>query len=104
MSEATDGPHAFYAIYKPTIRERFWRASGFRHANAERPDSDEEGWAPGWLAVNTFAHLGWLDRLRLLISGNVEIECFVKTDVSIGKSRAVSSVGILPPGKRGSYD
>ena len=89
------------AYYKPpTFWEKFWPRLGFHHAHAPRPDEDElkdNGWAPSWFMVETYVHLDWVDRLRLLISGKLHVEQSVKTDVVISKSSATSGFGILPP-------
>jgi hypothetical protein len=95
MSEATH--HAYCAEYRPSI----WNRLGFCSCSAPCPDADEfaEGWAPSWLMVETRVHLGWKDRLRVLISGNLMTDCAVKTDVPIARSRATSVVSVLPPGR-----
>jgi hypothetical protein len=98
MSDTTDlRPNAFYAPYKRTI----WDRLGFGHRTPARQDPDEfaPGWAPSWFIVNTRAHLDWKDRFRVMISGNLIVECAVKTDVTIQRSEAVSGIGILPPGR-----
>lgn len=96
MPETTGG-HAFYKL--PTFQERWWPRLGFRCGHAPRPDEDElkEGWAPSWFVVETYVRLGWLDRLRVLISGKLHLDHAIKTDVEIGKSFSTSDVGILPP-------
>lgn len=93
----TTGIHAYYK--SPTFWQLLWPRLGFRRGHAPRPDEDEltEGWAPSWFVVETYVSLGWLDRIRVLISGKLHIDNAIKTDVEIGKSRATSSVGILPP-------
>jgi hypothetical protein len=90
--ELTQG---FCTKFKPTI----WHRLGFGECSAPRPDSEEtlEGYAPSWFIVGTRIHLGWQDRLRMLITGNLMVECAVKTDVAISKSKASSAVSVLPP-------
>jgi hypothetical protein len=98
VSTSIESGHAYYA--KPTIAQKLWIFLGFRKGHAPRPDEDElkDGWAPSWFCVETYIHLDWSDRLRVLISGNLHIDHAIKTDLPINKSNAVSAVGILPPG------
>lgn len=97
--EAVNASRAYYA--PEPFRVRFWRRLGFHWGHVPyQDDSEEEGWAPDSLIVETGVHLDWLDRIRVLISGNLHVGQRVKTDVSIGRSRAVSRVGVLPPGTK----
>jgi hypothetical protein len=94
-TEATRG--SFYA--PQPLRKRVWRWLGFKHACADRPEEDEEaeGWAPSWFIVETWVHLDWKDRIRILLSGKLHVEQAVKTDVPISRSRSTSAVGVLSP-------
>ena len=58
---------------------------------------EEPGFAPGALITDTVAHLDFLDRLRVLVSGKVRIEVSTKTDVLVKKSKSMSAVGVMPP-------
>lgn len=89
----------FCEEFKPTI----WQRLGFGECRAPRPDDEEhlEGYAPSWFMVVTRAHLDWKDRLRLLVTGNLMVECALKTDVAIGKSKASTAVSILRPCRKG---
>ncbi len=97
MTEDTATHGVYY--HEPTWRERFWPRLGFHHAHAPRPDEDElkDGWAESWFVVETYVTLDWLDRLRVLVSGKLHVDHAIKTDVPIGRSQAVSAIGILPP-------
>lgn len=99
VDNAAEG-RVFFA--RETFRERLSRAFGYHHGHALRPGHEEEadGWAPSWFIVETWVHLDWVDRLRLLVSGNLHVEQAIKTDVPINRSRSTSGVGILAPGKR----
>ncbi len=98
-SEAANTSHAYYA--REPFWGRFWRKLGFHWGHVPYlDDSEEEGWAPGSFIVETGVHLDWGDRVRVLISGNLHVGQRVKTDVLIGRSKAVSRVGILPPGTK----
>lgn len=67
----TEGTQAFCVEYKPTLRERFWRKLGFRfHLGEHEPD---EPWL-GWMQTRSALHLDWRDRLRLLISGRLNLQ------------------------------
>lgn len=93
----SDNYDVFYSITHPTI----WQRLGYHHARAPRADGDElaEGFAPSWFMVETFIRLDWRDWLRLIFSKNLHIQCAIKTDKIIEKSRATSAIGVLPPGK-----
>lgn len=90
------GGGAFYAVHHPTI----WQRLGFGRCRAPRPEEDEyaEGFAPSWLVTGVVCHLDWRDRLRVLVSGNLHVECALKTDVVVERSRSTSAVSVLPPG------
>jgi hypothetical protein len=89
MSEATQNTvesQAFYA--RPTFRDKFWRALGFRYHLGEEPPNAEN--LAGWIKTDCFLHLGWLDRLRFLVSGRLFVAVTVSTDTpspTICKSR-----------------
>lgn len=85
----------YCAVYKPTI----WERLGFRSAYLHRPEEEEheEGYAPSWFITETYAHFDWVDRLRILVSGNVHVHCAIKTDVIINKSKATSAVAVMAP-------
>ncbi|MDE2469422.1 MAG: hypothetical protein KGL35_11915 [Bradyrhizobium sp.] len=86
----------YCAAYKPTI----WQRLGFGTCRAPRPDVEDEAseWAPAWHIVAVRIHLDWKDRIRTLISGNLMVESCLQTDVPIGRSKAATEIGILPPG------
>lgn len=81
-------------------RKTIWNRLGFRHGHAPRGEQDSElpGWAPGWLVTDTRIHLGWSDRLRVLISGKLHVESFTKTDVVVSRALTTTGIGVLPPG------
>lgn len=74
MTEATEG--AFY--HKPTMRQRFWRAAGFSYHLGEDPEGIEA--LSGWMRTDLHLHFGWVDRLRLLLTGKLFIASTVHTD------------------------
>jgi hypothetical protein len=86
----------YYTVSKPTI----WQRLGFGRAHAERPEEleREEGFAPSWFITETYGHFSFLDRVRILVSGNIHVQCAIKTDQIIEKSKAVSAISVLKPG------
>jgi hypothetical protein len=66
-----------------------------------QPDPEwVEGFTPGYCRNRTVMVLDWKDRLRVLVSGRVNLEQVHQTDVQIGKLKTVGTVCILPPGFR----
>jgi hypothetical protein len=88
---------SYYSACKPTI----WNRLGFREAFLHRPEEDEyeEGYAHSWFTTETYAHFCFVDRLRILLSGNIHVHCSIKTDAAIHRSRAISAVAVMAPGK-----
>lgn len=94
------------AGYDPPWPMRLWRRLGFRMARATRDIEDDaeeraraDGFVPGYLITRTVATIDWRDRLRLLVSGRLEVEVATQTDVLVRKSRSSADIGVLPPGK-----
>ena len=88
-------------VRAPTIIERI-EGVLFPQSYPERwPDPDEYptpfGWAPGALHTDTYAELGMLDRLRVLVSGKLAIRCTTRTDVIVKKAESRSTFSALPP-------
>lgn len=81
--------------HEPTWRERL----GYRLFPTRRPPDVEEkdGWAPGALSTRTVCVIGRLDRLRLLISGQLVVDTRTQTDVIVNRARTVSACYVLPP-------
>ena len=79
-------------------KRTLWDLLGFGTCSASRPEGDDDTWAPGWFTVQTFSHLGFAARLRVLVSGNLMTESAIKTDVVINKARTASAMSVLPPG------
>lgn len=64
---ATDG--AFY--YRPTLAERFARLLGFKYRQGEEP-SDIDA-LPGWAQTRIGLRFTVLDRVRLLVTGRLDL-------------------------------
>lgn len=95
MTDATQN-QACYAL--PTLAQRFWRSAGFRYHLGDEPEGSEM--LPGWMRTDMHMRFGWLDRLRILISGKLFIASILSTDMPsphVVKSRM--DWRILPPGE-----
>lgn len=53
--------------------------------------------APRYMSVYVVSVLGWLDRLRLLVSGRCEIQVRVFTDVDVGAAHSEACFSVMPP-------
>lgn len=93
----TEDAQAFYVEYKPTLAERLWRKLGFRHHHGD--DEPNEPWL-GWMQNRSRMHFGWSDRLRLLVSGRLELQHTFHTDApSPDKIHTRFDWRIVPPGE-----
>ena len=70
--------------YMPTLAERTRRWLGFRYQLGEEPNTDG---LPGWMMTEVRLHFDLLDRLRLLISGQLLVKLCQHTDVQVTTSR-----------------
>lgn len=84
--------NAFCAVQRPTV----WRRLGFG-GRGLLPAAEHPDFAPSELIVVTTCSFDWKDRLRLLISGRIQVEARGQTDVAIKRSLGRSAVGVLPP-------
>lgn len=89
----------FAMEYKPTLMERFWRKVGFiYHLGYEPSDTDT---MPGWQCTVTRVEFGFIDRLRLLLTGRLICKTIQYTDTPspmVIKTRF--DWHILPPGQK----
>lgn len=86
--------NAFYS--EPPLAFKVWRKLGFRRAWSLRPEP-RDGFAEGWIVVQSETRFSFVDRLRILVSGRVSVEHVVQTDVAVLRSHTETDVGILPP-------
>ena len=87
--------------YRPTITQRIWLALGFcYHVGAEPEDVEK---LAGWMCTETRMHFGFLDRLRLLISGRLHIKLVQHTPVQCDFSRNRLDWEIEPAGGRSRW-
>jgi hypothetical protein len=88
MSDETPTIQAYYQVYTPSLRERFWRWAGFRYHLGDDPPDIEA--LPGWMKTDIRIHFSIADRLRLLLTGRLFIASVVHTDTpsaAVCKSR-----------------
>jgi hypothetical protein len=72
--------HAGFAMHHvPTLSERMWRALGFRYHYGEEPEGIDK--LEGWMRTETRMRFGFLDRLRLLLTGHLHISLTQHTPV-----------------------
>lgn len=61
-----------YAVrYVPTLAGKFWRALGFRHHHGDDPEDIDK--LEGWSQTVVHFRFGFLDRLRLLLTGRFKV-------------------------------
>lgn len=61
----------FAMAYVPTRRVRFWRKLGFRFHLGEDPENCDA--FQGWMQTCTTFRFCWSDRLRLLLTGRLQV-------------------------------
>ena len=92
------------SFHKPTRRERFWRAIGFRYHFTDLPEGIHED-LPGWMMTKSFIHFSVADRLRLLLTGRIYMDMRQATNVAVAKACSALSFRIAAPGDKGdSHD
>lgn len=75
-----------------------WGRLGFGSKRIPRFEDDEHpDLAPHWMTSHVIGVLDWKDRLRVLISGKIEVVVSTKTDVPVTKAVSKSNLGVLPP-------
>lgn len=85
---------AFVQQYVPQWQEKLGRKL-FKKHHIDMPD------LPGMkdcLVSRTVAHLSFVDRLKVLISGKIEVTTNTATEHVIGKTFTNSGVSVRPPG------
>lgn len=71
--------HAYYR--RSTIKERFWRWTGFRFHLGDEPAWMADGPPKlGWMQTVSKLEFSLADRLRLLVSGHLRITTTIETD------------------------
>lgn len=85
-------------IHVPTLRERFWRALGFRYHLGDEPDGADK--MAGWMRTSASIDFSFADRLRLLLTGRLRIELTQHTTVQVDQSMNRLDWQIKAPGDR----
>ena len=84
---------AFYAL--PTFIQKLRWKLGYRW---HRMYFDEEvPGCPYWAKTTVCVQFSFMDRLRLLLTGRVELDVEQRTDVQIGQAVSKTSVRVLAP-------
>lgn len=89
---------AFYQ--KPTWRRRIWRKLGFVYHLGADPTPEEIADRPGWMTTESSFRFGWCDRLRLLLTGRLNIKLVQHTEVQVEGTRNRLDWWISAPGER----
>jgi len=86
---------SFYKEERPTI----WQRLGFGSCGTPNMDDleDAKGFVAAYLVTGTIVVFDWRDRLRVLVSGKIEVVAATKTDVIVSKTLSRSKVSVLPP-------
>lgn len=87
-----------YIKYTPSRMERVWRRLGFRPVRKDLPDGIEKT-HPGWMITTTRFRFSALDRIRLLVSGRLEINVRQATTKQVENTVNAVSHRILYPGE-----
>lgn len=90
--EMVEDAHAFTQQYVPTLRERVARWFGFRSAYQPRPEETDE--FPSYMVTNVRIHVSALDRIRILLAGQIDVEVVSQTDVEVSHVRSLSTIGV----------
>jgi hypothetical protein len=88
-----------YMIYVPTLGDRLRRALGYRQRLPEDFDPEPND-CPYWAKTVIIVRFDWRDRLRLLLTGGVEVATEHRTSEQIEKMIGHTAVTLLGPGDR----
>lgn len=95
MDNAHDG-----GFYVPDRRPRWKRllARLFPRTYFGDPfEPHDPSWAPGSMLTVVVVKVDWRDRLRLLMSGRIEIQVRQRTDVHVNRVQSQSHFTVEPP-------
>lgn len=95
MKERDDPPEPVNCCSLPP-RKTFWQRLGFGFAHALRHPMPE-GVYDGRIVSDVFCVLDWRDRIRALVSGKLNVEVVVFTDVPVAKTISRSAISVLAP-------
>lgn len=83
--------------FKPTRTQRFWLALGFCWTIGAEPVGADK--MEGWMRTDIGMHFGFMDRLRLLLTGRLRIHLTQHLPVRCDFSRNRMDWRIVPPGE-----
>ena len=87
-------PQATAQIYVPTLMEKI----GWKLFPSKIPDDpDPESKARDMIVTRTTINFSFADRLRILVSGRVEVESRTATENEIGGHRTTACSSVRPP-------
>lgn len=93
---------AFTQAFRPTI----WHRLGFGHCHVApwgdkgEAERGEDGLLVTSLVTETHVHFGFIDRLRILITGNVHVFVRTRSENDPGRAESRSAVSVKPPEPR----
>lgn len=87
---------AMYA--RPTWRQKLWRVLGYRYHLGAEPEGTEN--MKGWMCTDTHMRFGITDRLRLLLTGKLNLRLVQHTEVQCEGTKNRLDWQIVPPGER----
>jgi hypothetical protein len=89
--------HGFCVTSVPTFWERLMRWAGYRYRFGDEPDGMSE--MAGWIQTSIRLNFSWLDRFRLLATGNLRVTSVVVCEVhDVGKTASRVDYIIVAPG------
>ena len=72
-------------VARPTVRQRIARRLGFKYHLGDTPRDAEQ--LPGWMKTDVHFKFGFADRLRLFLSGRLDIAIVQHTPVECAFSK-----------------
>lgn len=91
-----DGNSSFSMMHRPSLLERIWRWFGYRSVRVDLPDGIGEKY-PGWMMTETRMNFSVADRIRLLISGRLQLTLRQATSQQVDEGVSAMSHRILYP-------
>lgn len=86
-----------YVTYQPSLIERAWRGLGFRYHLGEDPEDIDQ--LKGWMCTETQMRFSFADRVRLLLSGRLNLRLVQHLPVECDFSKNRLDWEIKAPGQ-----
>lgn len=87
--------------YAQASRPTLWYRLGFHFPHDEKlfdwRNAEVSGFVPSAMNTEVHVYLGWLDRIKLLITGHAAINIYTRTDVLVNKCESRSQFAVLGP-------